>query len=279
MERVGHLARSSAVRRASAFAAGVAGLVVLGACSSGSEGSLPLRTVPTTVVETTTTTAGPATSTTPAPLTPAPSRTPVIVNGVPQAKASPTRGAIGTRVQLDGYGFTEAHWKAADASLWLSGSQSGCALYASAQHSVRVTADGHLSGDFTVPGRGECRQSDVADAAVGNGSYTIVFQCTACSIGTFEVTGSGPPASAQCKTVGFTPQSEDAASSIVATGLSCDEAEAFVRRLGPSVGTNGPARIELDGYQCVHVRYQDEPLPQGFYECTSGSKRITFVRS
>lgn len=261
------------------LAAGAAGLVVLGACSSGSDGSLPLRTTPTTVAETTTTTGEPGSETTPAPSPTTPSRKPVYVNGVPQATATPTRGAIGTRVHLDGYGFTEAHWKGAGASLWLSGSQPGCALLASAQHSVRVTADGHLSGDFTVPARGECRQSDVAGAAVGNGSYTIVFQCTACSIGKFEVTGAGPPASAKCTTVGFTPQSEDAASSIVATGLSCDEAESFLRRLGPSVGTNGPARIEREGFQCVLTRHQDEPLPQGFYECTSGPKRITFVRS
>ncbi|HEX2064209.1 MAG TPA: hypothetical protein VHE80_07280 [Acidimicrobiales bacterium] len=94
-----------------------------------------------------------------------------------------------------------------------------------------------------------------------------------------KVTTSRPATSAQCKTVGFTPNSEDAASSIVATGLPCAEAQAFVRKLGPMVSPNGPPRIELDGFDCVMYRHEDEPLPQGFYECTSVSRRITFVRS
>lgn len=144
--------------------------------------------------------------------------------------------------------------------------------------SVRVTADGHLSGEFTVPAGGECRQSDVGDAVVVAGSYRIVYACTACTVGTFEVTG-GTPTSTTCRNVAFSPQSEDAASSIVATGLPCDKAETFVRRLGPLVSANGPARIELDGFRCVLTRHEEDPLPQGFYECTNGPMRITFVRS
>jgi hypothetical protein len=96
---------------------------------------------------------------------------------------------------------------------------------------------------------------------------------------TLQGTGSAPPPSAECTTVGFTPNSDDAASSIVATGLSCDEAEALVRKIGPSVGPFGPARIELDGFECVLTRTDDVELAHGFFECTSGSKRITFVRS
>jgi hypothetical protein len=192
--------------------------------------------------------------------------------------ASPARGAIGDKIHIEGSGFTDVHWKAQGASLWLSGNLPGCVLYASAQHSVRVTADGYLSGDFTVPARGDCRQSDVGEAAVVAGSYNIVYSCTACTIGKLEVTGGAPPSS-KCRTVAFTPQSEDAASSIVATGLPCDKAEAFVRRLGPMVSANGPARIELDGFACVLTRQVEDPLPQGFYECTNGPMKITFVRS
>ncbi|MDQ4097917.1 MAG: hypothetical protein M3144_08635 [Actinomycetota bacterium] len=93
------------------------------------------------------------------------------------------------------------------------------------------------------------------------------------------VTPPSQPPPAQCTTVGFTPATEDAASSIVATGLRCAEAESFLRELGPLVSPNGPSRVQLDGFDCVLYRHEDEPLPQGFYECTSGSKRITFVRS
>ncbi|MBW3645033.1 MAG: hypothetical protein KY441_05955 [Actinobacteria bacterium] len=202
-------------------------------------------------------------------------------NGIPQVTASPRQGGVGATVHVDGYGFTDPHWRDPGPPLWLSGAggDPGCLVYAEAQHTVRVTPDGRLHGDFVVPSHGGCRQSGVSEFALSPGTYAIVFQCTVCTIGTFEVTGSGPSPSAECTTVGFTPNSDDVASSIVATGLSCDEAEAFVRKIGPSVGPFGPARIELDGFECVLTRTDDVELAHGFYECTSGSKRITFVRS
>ena len=82
-----------------------------------------------------------------------------------------------------------------------------------------------------------------------------------------------------CQNVGFTPNSEDAASSIKATGLTCAEAEAFVRIAGRQTSSGGPAQLDVDGYRCVRVRTLQEPLPQAFYECTSGAKKVTFVRS
>lgn len=181
---------------------------------------------------------------------------------------------MGATVHVDGYGFTDPHWRDPGPPLWLSGAggDPGCLVYAEAQHTVRVTPDGRPHGDFVVPSHGGCRQSGVSEFALSPVTYAIVFQCTVCTIGTFEVTGTAPPASAECTTVGFTPQTEDAASSIVASGLSCNEAEAFLRRLGPSVSPGGPARIELEGFNCVLTRHEEEPLPQGFYECTSGSK-------
>ena len=86
-------------------------------------------------------------------------------------------------------------------------------------------------------------------------------------------------ATLDCQTVGFTPNSEDAASSIKATGLTCAEAEAFVRVAGPRTSSGGPAQLDVDGYRCVRVRSVQEPLPQAFYECTSGAKKVTFVRT
>lgn len=211
----------------------------------------------------------------------APGTTPVYdANGLPQVTASPRQGAIGATIHLDGYGFTDSHWHGSGNSLWLAGDDgSGCQVYAEARHTLRVTPDGRLHGDFVVPARGGCRQTGASDLPLRPGAYAIVYQCTPCTIGAFEVTGGAPPVSAECTTVGFTPQTEDAASSIVATGLACGEAESFVRRLGPSVGTTGPARIDLDGFECVLARHEREPLPQGFYECTRGSEGITFVRS
>ena len=86
-------------------------------------------------------------------------------------------------------------------------------------------------------------------------------------------------ATLDCQTIAFTPASEDAASSVKATGLSCAEAEAFVRIAGRQTSSGGPAQVTVEGYRCVRVRSTQEPIPQAFYECTSGAKKVTFTRT
>ena len=86
-------------------------------------------------------------------------------------------------------------------------------------------------------------------------------------------------ATLDCQPVGFTPNSEDLASDIKATGLPCAEAEAFVRIAGRQTSSGGPAQLDVEGYRCTRVRTMQEPLPRAFYECTSGSKKVTFTRS
>lgn len=87
------------------------------------------------------------------------------------------------------------------------------------------------------------------------------------------------PSPEQCGSVAFTPDSEDAASEITAVGLSCSEAEAFVRVAGGLTSSGGPPELEVDGYRCVRTRSEEDPLPRSFYECTNGALRVTFVRS
>ncbi len=86
-------------------------------------------------------------------------------------------------------------------------------------------------------------------------------------------------ATLDCPSVGFTPNTEDAATSVTATGLSCAEAETFVRAAGARTSSGGPARVDVNGYRCVRVRTVREPIPQAFYECTNGAKKVTFVRT
>ena len=83
----------------------------------------------------------------------------------------------------------------------------------------------------------------------------------------------------QCKMVGFTPNSEDAAGEVTATGLSCADAEAFVRIAGARTSPGGPQELDVSGYHCVRTRSEEDPLPRSFYECTNGSQKVTFVRS
>ncbi|MDQ4091528.1 MAG: hypothetical protein M3163_14685, partial [Actinomycetota bacterium] len=86
-------------------------------------------------------------------------------------------------------------------------------------------------------------------------------------------------ATLDCQTIAFTPNSEDAASSVKATGLPCSEAEAFVRIAGARTSSGGPAQVDVEGYRCVRVRSTQDPIPQAFYECTSGTKKVTFTRT
>lgn len=87
------------------------------------------------------------------------------------------------------------------------------------------------------------------------------------------------PVTLSCQPVAFTPNSEDGAGEIKATGLSCADAEAFVRQAGQRTSSGGPASVDVNGFHCVRTRSVDDPLPQAFYECTKGAMKVTFVRS
>lgn len=121
------------------------------------------------------------------------------------------------------------------------------------------------------------------EPAAGGTSTTSESTSTTSAVTTISAapgtTVTRPAQTLECDTVAFTPNSEDAASSITATGLTCDEAEDFVRIAGSRTSSGGPAQLDVEGYRCVRVRSTEDPLPQAFYECTSGAKRVTFVRT
>ena len=94
-----------------------------------------------------------------------------------------------------------------------------------------------------------------------------------------QTTTTARPVTLRCKTIGFTPDSEDAASSVTATGLPCSEAESFVRIAGRQTSPGGPQQVDVQGYRCVRTQSKEEPLPQAFYTCTNGPKKVSFVRS
>ena len=119
--------------------------------------------------------------------------------------------------------------------------------------------------------------STTAPSAAATTSATSGVTTTRGGQGT--ATTARAAATRDCQTVAFSPNSEDAASSVKATGVPCDEAEAFVRIAGSRTSSGGPAELELEGYRCVRVRSLPEPIPQAFYECTNGAKKITFVRT
>lgn len=187
---------------------------------------------------------------------------------------------MGARVRIEGTGFTDEMWKVRDAPLWLSGpGPEGCNLFADAEHTVTVSSAGRLTGAFVVPYTGGCRMGEPAvGVPVRAGVYRVVFPCTACFIGEIEVTAGA----VRCADIGFTPDSDDVAGGIVAAGMTCAEAEALVRTVGAQVGAVGaPSRVEANGFVCVRISQGGggRGLPSSTFECTSGSKRVTFVRS
>lgn len=100
---------------------------------------------------------------------------------------------------------------------------------------------------------------------------------------TLRPSTQAPPATqvaTPCADVVFSPNSENMAGDVVAEGLPCSDAEAFIRSVGGPLGpVNGPARVEKEGFVCVRTSRGDDGLPTSVYECTSGAKRITFVRT
>ena len=82
-----------------------------------------------------------------------------------------------------------------------------------------------------------------------------------------------------CGSVGFTPDSDDVAGEINATGLTCEEAREFVLAAGPRTSAVGPREVTVNGYRCVMTHSEDDPLPAALYECENGERRVTFVRT
>lgn len=121
-----------------------------------------------------------------------------------------------------------------------------------------------------------CGDDDDSDEAATSTTSSAVTTTTAAPSTTST---SSIAATAKCQSVPFTPNSEDLASDIEATGLSCDEAEAFVRIAGKRTSSGGPAELDVEGFHCERTRTEEDPLPRAYYECTSGTKKVTFVRT
>ena len=126
---------------------------------------------------------------------------------------------------------------------------------------------------------GACSEGD-GDVAVTGPTSTTGGAGGQTALG--QTPAAPAPGRSPCADQNFTPNSEDIAAAIVAEGLSCADAEAFVRKVGPLVGaTGGPADIEVAGFACVRTRQDDglHGIPSADYECTSGDRKVTFHRT
>jgi hypothetical protein len=110
--------------------------------------------------------------------------------------ATPNHGPVGSRIHLEGEGFTDSYWQHANqASDWAYGIsmirdyENGCEGIASSENLTgHIDPRGHLVADFTVGGTYTCFQRGGAPGPVTPGNWSIVINCHACAVGTFEVT-------------------------------------------------------------------------------------------
>jgi hypothetical protein len=83
----------------------------------------------------------------------------------------------------------------------------------------------------------------------------------------------------KCPPVGFTPNSDDVATDLTATGLDCTEASALVRRARQEHDpVTGPRFFRLDPFTCRAVR-QTTTLESTAYRCDDGARRVTWTKT
>lgn len=89
---------------------------------------------------------------------------------------------------------------------------------------------------------------------------------------------SGAPT--KCPQIGFTPNSDDVAGEITATGLDCGEAGALVRRTREEHGALGsPRYFRLPPFTCRGVFSDGPGLANTAYRCEDGARRVTWTKT
>lgn len=85
-----------------------------------------------------------------------------------------------------------------------------------------------------------------------------------------------------CANVALSTSSEDVASGVRSTGLTCTEAEALLKKVGPQMNSvDSPSRVETDGFACsrTSLRSGDHGLPVATFDCSKGPTKVTFTRA
>jgi hypothetical protein len=83
----------------------------------------------------------------------------------------------------------------------------------------------------------------------------------------------------KCPQIGFTPNSDDVAADIEATGVDCDEASALVRKVRDRRGVVGEQRnFTLPPWSCRAAR-GDTALESTAYRCDDGARRVTWQKT
>lgn len=91
--------------------------------------------------------------------------------------------------------------------------------------------------------------------------------------------GGTTAAPAACGDLGFTPQTEDAAWDITATGVDCEAARELVTWVAANHNFySGPPSLDAPGFSCT-MRLEDDTMPAGFYTCSSGPATVEWKKT
>ena len=92
-------------------------------------------------------------------------------------------------------------------------------------------------------------------------------------------TQEGSPMS--CPNIGYTPNTEDIASQITVTRVTCTDATALLRQVRASHNyISGPRTFVSGEYACTVVTTQDRGgFETGRYTCVAGERRVTWIKS
>lgn len=134
------------------------------------------------------------------------------------------------------------------------------------------------SGQTTAAGA-QATQATQATSGAPATATTAPIPTTAATATTVAATATTVP---KCTDQTLSANPEDTAANIRATGLSCTDAEAFVRAAGAQMTSpNDPARIESGGYVCnrTSLRSGDHGPALATFECVNGSAKVTFQRA
>lgn len=90
---------------------------------------------------------------------------------------------------------------------------------------------------------------------------------------------AAPAAPTKCQQIGFTPNSDDVAGDITASGMDCTEASDVVRRVRERHDPVAGRRFfRSPPFTCRGMR-QTTALESTAYRCDDGSRRVTWTKT
>lgn len=133
---------------------------------------------------------------------------------------------------------------------------------------------------LALVGCGKSDQTTSAGAAATQA--TSAAPTTAATLPTLTTVAAPTTTAPHCNDVSFSSNPEDTATSITSSTMSCTDAEAAVRAVGPQLSAaDGPSQVVTAGFTCTRtsLRSGDHGPPLGSFDCVNGAMKVSFLRA